>query len=96
MILERLLAHLATTPAASLGELARAVDASPEAVRSMLGTLQRRGLVHRRPAVPGCGSRCRQCDQGELEIYCRGPAPDTAGDGSHCANAVLKRNPSGD
>lgn len=72
MLLQRLLTHLQQAGAASLDELARVVDAPPDVVRGMLETLQRRGLVHRRPLVNGCGSSCRQCDQGGLEVYSPG------------------------
>lgn len=74
MILQRLLAHLRGTPAASVVELARAVDASPDAVRRMLDTLQRRGLVHRVAAPRGCGSSCGGCAQGDIELYGAGSA----------------------
>ena len=75
MILARVLDFLDANRVAGLTEIARAVDSTPEAVRSMLQTLQRRGLVHRLEPQAGCGSACRQCAQGSVEIYGHGPQP---------------------
>ena len=78
MILERVLDFLNLHQAASLTEIAGAVGSSPEAVRSMLQTLQRRGLVHRVRLQSGCGTSCRQCAEGSLEVYGHGAAPPEA------------------
>ena len=75
MILQRLLDFLAVQRVASLDELARELDSSPDAVRSMLETLQRRGLVHRLRPQGGCGTSCQQCGQGTLEVFGHGPEP---------------------
>ncbi len=75
MILERLLDFLAAQKVASLTEIARQMDSSPDAVRSMLETLQRKGLVHRYRPQEGCGTGCRQCGQGTIEVYGHGPEP---------------------
>lgn len=75
MILERVLDFLHVQRAASLTEIAGAVGSSPEAVRSMLQTLQSRGLVHRVRLQSGCGTSCRQCAEGALEVYGHGAAP---------------------
>ena len=69
MILGRILDFLAVQKVASLSEVARAINSSPDAVRSMLDTLQRKGLVHRFRPQGGCGTTCRQCAQGEIEVY---------------------------
>lgn len=69
MILGRILEFLAEQRAASLSEIARAVGSPPDAVRSMLQTLQRKGRVHRLQMQEGCGSGCRQCAQGKIEVY---------------------------
>lgn len=73
MILTRLLDHLAANKVATPGQIARALDSAPEAIRSMLGTLERRGLVHRVRPFSGCGSACRQCAQADSELYAYGP-----------------------
>ena len=96
MILNRLLSHLQSTPAASLAELARVVDASPDAVRNMLETLQRKGLVHRQEPPPGCGSRCRECGVAEPEIYCLGAATEANGPEDACAASGRRQNDPGD
>ena len=96
MILNRLLSHLQSTPAASLAELARVVDASPDAVRSMLETLQRKGLVHRQVPPPGCGSRCRECGVVEPEIYRLGTAPEAGDSTDTCGSGPRQQNNPGD
>jgi len=75
MILGRILEFLAAHKVASLSEISRGVDSSPDAVRSMLDTLQRKGLVHRFKPAGGCGSSCRECAQGEIEVYAHGARP---------------------
>ncbi|MCB1792222.1 MAG: FeoC-like transcriptional regulator [Gammaproteobacteria bacterium] len=87
MILQQVLHFIESRDTASLGEIAAAVDASPDAVRSMLATLQRKGLVHRYEAVAGCGSSCTQCAQGEIELYRCGPAPVLSASAASCARA---------
>ncbi|MGB5200224.1 MAG: FeoC-like transcriptional regulator [Sedimenticolaceae bacterium] len=77
MILSRILDLLAEQQTATLDEIARAVGSPSPAVRSMLETLQRKGLVHRLDMQPGCGSRCRRCAPGEVEVFASGPAGDT-------------------
>ena len=84
MILGRILDFLAAQKVASLSEIARAVDSSPDAVRSMLDTLQRKGLVHRFQPPGGCGSSCRECAQGEIEVYGHGARPGRSADVSLC------------
>jgi len=84
MILGRILDFLAAHRVASLGEIAAAVGSSPDAVRGMLDTLQRKGLVHRYEPEGGCGTTCRQCTQGMLEVYGHGPQPLKSPDVSRC------------
>lgn len=75
MILTRVLDHLVECRVASVAEIARAVDSDPDAVRSMLATLERRGLVHAVTIAAGCGSRCGRCLHGAAEVYGYGPMP---------------------
>jgi hypothetical protein len=84
MILGRILEFLAARKVASLGEVAAAVGSSPDAVRSMLDTLQRKGLVHRYRPQGGCGSSCRQCEQGTIEVFAHGPEPLESPDVALC------------
>ena len=83
MILSRILDLLAKQQTATLDEIARAVGSPAPAVRSMLETLQRKGLVHRLEMQPGCGSRCSQCAPGAVEVFAPGRAsdPPTLSDG---------------
>ena len=84
MILARILELLEQRKVASPDEIAWALNSSPDAVRSMLHTLQSKGLVHRVQAQAGCGSSCNQCMQGLVEIYASGPAPDLSTDLGDC------------
>ena len=74
MILQQILDYLRAHDVAGIHEIAHAVDSTPDAVRDMLHTLQRKGRVHRYRPPQGCGSSCRQCAQGELELYRLGSA----------------------
>ena len=65
MILGRVLDYLAANRVASPTQIAAGIGSTPDAVRGMLGTLQRRGLVR----SAGCGAGCRQCTEPELEMY---------------------------
>lgn len=78
MILIRILDFLRERQVAGLGEIARAAGSTPDAVRPMLQTLERKGRVHLVRAPAGCGASCRQCDPGSVEIYGYGTAPDPA------------------
>ncbi|HPE79854.1 MAG TPA: FeoC-like transcriptional regulator [Gammaproteobacteria bacterium] len=84
MILTRILGFLERRQVASLAEIAQAVGSTPDAVRNMLQTLQRKGLVHPYQPQGGCGSRCRQCAQGSAELYAHGAAPVQAVDVTQC------------
>ena len=84
MILTRVLNLLEQRKVASPEEIARALNSSPDAVRSMLQTLQHKGLVHRVQAQAACGSGCNQCMQSAVEIYASGPAPVMAADLANC------------
>jgi hypothetical protein len=53
---------------ASLGDIARHLEADPEAVRGMLEHWMRRGRVRRHLAGTACGG-CSQCEGDKLEIY---------------------------
>jgi len=72
VILVRVLNFLATHRVASPAEIAVALDSTPDAVRSMLETLQRRGLVHAVRTSADCGTRCRQCAAPDVEVYAYG------------------------
>ena len=84
MILTEILEFLQQRDAASLGEIARHVDAEPSAVRDMLATLQRKGKVHRPALSGGCGSTCRECASGSTEVYASGPPQASVPLPAHC------------
>ena len=89
MILTRVLHLLEQRKVASADEIARALNSSPDAVRSMLQTLQRKGLVHRVQAQADCGPGCNQCIQGAVEIYAGGPAPLREANLVNCPGKVV-------
>ena len=67
------------------GDIAAAVDSTSGAVRSMLATLQRKGLVVRYRPPAGCGTACRQCTQGDIELYCLADAEKNLPHTGDCA-----------
>lgn len=68
MILSQLSDYLRQQRRASVADLALGLDASPDALRAMLGTLQRKGRV-RKLDGPRCASGCCKCDPASLEMY---------------------------
>lgn len=69
MILTELRRLLQAQGPLSLGEIARRLDASPEAVRSMLEIWIEKGRVSRLTTTAGCGSSCQRCDTAQTEFY---------------------------
>lgn len=82
MILSELTGYLAEHHRAPLIDLATRFDASPDAVRGMLATLERRGRVRRIANGAACGSGCGKCDQSLVETYEWVAAPALAGVGT--------------
>lgn len=70
MILQQVLVLLRERGIAGISEIAAALGSDPDVVRTMLRTLQRKGMVERYRATPGCGSSCRGCGQADVELYC--------------------------
>ena len=69
MILTELRRVLQARGPLSLGEIARQLDASPEAVRAMLEIWIGKGRVARLATTAGCGSSCQRCDAAQIEFY---------------------------
>lgn len=67
MMLTRISDYLRTRGRASTLDLARGLEAEPDALAPMLGMLERKGHV-RRVDGPRCGSCCK-CEPAALEIY---------------------------
>ena len=65
MILGRVLDYLMAHRVASPAQIATGIGSTPDAVRGMLGTLQRHGLVR----TVGCGTGCLNCTEPEIEMY---------------------------
>jgi FeoC like transcriptional regulator len=61
--------HLMTQQSASLLELATVVKSDPEAVRSALGIMLRKGKIVCTQKTAACGSRCQQCSPLSTEMY---------------------------
>ncbi|MFP4154392.1 MAG: FeoC-like transcriptional regulator [Halothiobacillaceae bacterium] len=69
MILADVRDYLARHRFATLAELTDYFSSSPEAMRDMLGVLERKGRVQKTSAGgPGCGD-CKLCATGSLELY---------------------------
>ena len=84
MILQQVLDVLRQRQVASPRDIAAAVDSTSDAVRSMLATLQRKGLVVRYLPPPGCGTTCRQCAHSDIELYCPAGANSGGANASAC------------
>jgi hypothetical protein len=69
MILTELRRVLQTQGPLSLGEIAKRLDSSPEAVRSMLEIWIEKGRVSRLATAEGCGSSCQGCAVTQTEYY---------------------------
>ncbi len=68
-MLTTLTEYLAQHRRASLTELARAVNSTPEAVEGMLALLERKGRVRRLPAGSSCERPCCSCDPAAQTLY---------------------------
>ncbi len=75
-MLTHIMDYLQRRGGAGVEELARVLDASPDAVRGMLQTLARRRLVHPFEPTSGCGVSCGRCQPSVEEYYCAGPGPE--------------------
>ncbi|WP_228720729.1 FeoC-like transcriptional regulator [Nitrogeniibacter mangrovi] len=53
---------------ASVQELSLALGMTPDALRAMLDTLERKGRVHKLPAQTNCGDCCK-CNPDTLDVY---------------------------
>lgn len=69
MILSRVSLYLKTNRRASLGDMAIGLGASPDALREMLGILERKGRVCKLPAGSTCGGGCNKCSPASIELY---------------------------
>lgn len=67
MILAQLNDYLLRHRRASVVDLARGLDSTPDAVKGMLAVLERKGRVRRLPGS-ACGG-CGKCDASDLEVY---------------------------
>ncbi|MBK1701129.1 FeoC-like transcriptional regulator [Thiococcus pfennigii] len=69
MILSELTTYLARHQRVALLDLSHRFGASPDAVRGMLATLERKGRVRRIAGAAGCRSGCGHCDPASLEAW---------------------------
>ncbi len=68
MILTRLSQYLQQHRRASVSDLVQGLGTTPDALRGMLATLERKGRVHRLPAGTACNGCCK-CDPNTVELY---------------------------
>lgn len=68
MILTRLHDYLRLHGRANVPELASHLQASPTAVKGMLETLERKGVVRKTDMTDGCGG-CTRCGPGATSFY---------------------------
>jgi hypothetical protein len=68
MILSRVNDYLRRHKRASVVDMSLGLDTAPEALKAMLGALERKGRVRRLPPGTGCGGCCT-CDPNSVELY---------------------------
>lgn len=68
MILSRVSDYMKQHRRASVLDLAHGLDAAPDALKGMLGILERKGRVRRLPAGTACNG-CHKCDPNSVELY---------------------------
>jgi putative ferrous iron transport protein C len=69
MILSELTGYLAQHRRVALIDMAYRFGSSPDALRGMLATLERKGRVRRLEGGAACTSACGKCDAATLETY---------------------------
>lgn len=69
MILSRIEQYMRDHRRSALTDMAISLDATPDALRSMLGILERKGRVRRLPTGTACGGGCNKCHPATVELY---------------------------
>lgn len=69
MIISRLEQYLRDHRRAALSDMAIALCADADALRPMLGMLERKGRIRRLPAGTACGGGCSKCHPSTIELY---------------------------
>jgi hypothetical protein len=69
MILSRVSEYLILHRRASVLDMTHGLDTTPDALKSMLATLERKGRVRRLPTGTACGGGCKKCDPQAVELY---------------------------
>lgn len=62
-------AYFATHPIATLEDVARFCEVTPEIARELILVWLRKGKVVQLATPPGCGSECTQCQPAYAEEY---------------------------
>lgn len=69
MMLSKVTDYLRERQRASVQDMSYALAATPEALKAMLETLERKGRVRRLPSGTACGGGCSKCDPHNVDIY---------------------------
>lgn len=69
MILSQVSDYLKTHRRAALHDMALGLGATPDALREMLGVLERKGRVAKLASGTTCSSGCNKCSPSSVEIY---------------------------
>jgi predicted ArsR family transcriptional regulator len=75
MLIDRLRDTLQQHERASVQDLSLALGMTPEALRALLSTLERKGRVHKLTAQTHCGDCCK-CNADALDVYAWGSSPE--------------------
>ncbi|MCB2264031.1 MAG: FeoC-like transcriptional regulator [Candidatus Thiosymbion ectosymbiont of Robbea hypermnestra] len=71
MILSQLTAYLAERKRATPRDISHRLGSDPQALRMMLGMLERKGRVRKLPGPGGiaCTGGCDKCDPSAIKVY---------------------------
>ena len=69
MTINRLEQYIREHRRAALSDMAIALNADADALRHMLGMLERKGRVSRLPSGTPCGGGCTKCHPTTVELY---------------------------
>ncbi|PIE00753.1 MAG: sugar metabolism transcriptional regulator [Thiothrix nivea] len=68
MMLSKVSTYLRERKRASVQDMSYALVVTPDALKAMLDTLERKGKVRRLPSGTACGGCCK-CDPHTIDIY---------------------------
>lgn len=69
MVLSRITTHLKLNKRAALKDMALLFNVTPDALKGMLGTLERKGKIKKLATGTRCHGGCHKCSPESIELY---------------------------